>query len=85
VQEETGTKNYNFRMSIFRNKIIEVITYKAPLYSINVKYVNPRGTTSSREHSEVMKKYGLDRYTASAYLIALRGIEKHTLIRKAIT
>jgi len=82
---DRGTKNYNFRMSIFRNKIIEVITYKAPFYSINVKYVNPRGITSSREHSEVMKKYGLDRHTASAYLIALKGIERHTLIQEAIT
>ena len=47
-------------------------------------YKSSRGITSSREHSEVMKEYGLDRYTASAYLIALRGIEKHTLIQKAI-
>jgi len=39
-----------------------------------VKFVNPKGTTSSREHDEVMKRYGLDRHTASAYLVALRCI-----------
>ena len=49
---------------------------KAPLYSIRVEYVDPKGTTRSKEHDEVMRKYGLDRHTASAYLIALKGIEK---------
>jgi len=32
------------------------------------------------EHDDVMKRYGLDRHTASAYLIALRGIERHSMI-----
>ena len=41
-----------------------------------VKYVDPKGTTNSRGHAEVMKKDRLDRHTASAYLIALKGIEK---------
>lgn len=36
--------------------------------------VDPRGTTKSREHEEVMRRLGLDRHTASAYLIALRGL-----------
>ena len=78
-------RNYNWRVSVFRSGVIEMIAMKAPLYSINVKYVNPRGTTSSREHGEVMKKYGLDRHTASAYLIALKGIERHILTQKVIT
>jgi len=68
------TKNYNYKISIFRNRIIEVITYKAPLYSIEVKHVNPKGTTHSKEHDEIMEKNGLDRHTASAYLIALKGL-----------
>jgi len=67
-------ENYNHKVSIFRSSIIERITMKAPLYSIETKYVNPRGTTNSTEHDELMKKYGLDRHTASAYLIALRGL-----------
>jgi len=78
------SKNYNYKVSVFRNRMIETITYKAPLYAINVEHVNPRGTTSSREHDEIMRKHGLDRHTASAYLIALRGIERHNLIQKAI-
>jgi len=68
-------ENYNHKVAIFRSTIIERITMKAPLYSIEVKYVNPRGTTNSTEHDEIMKKYGLDRHTASAYLIALKGIK----------
>jgi len=43
---------------------------KAPLYSIETKYVNPRGTTNSKEHDETMRKHGLDRHTTSAYLTA---------------
>jgi len=81
---ERKTGNYNYRVSIFRNRIIEVITYKASPYAITVKYVNPKGTTHSEEHDEIMGRYGLDRHTTSAYLIALRGIERHNLIQKAI-
>jgi hypothetical protein len=68
-------ENYNYKVSVFRSTIIERITMKAPLYSIETKYVNPRGTTSSTEHDELMRKYGLDRHTTSAYLIALKGIK----------
>jgi len=78
------SKNYNYKKSIFRNKIIEVITYKAPLYSLKTIYVSPKGTTHSKKHDEAMRKHGLDRHTASAYLIALRGIERCTTIQKAI-
>jgi len=71
---ERKTRNYNYRVSIFRNRVIEVIAYKAPLYAISVKYVNPRGTTHSKEHDEIMRIHGLDRHTTSAYLIALKGL-----------
>jgi len=67
-------ENYNYRISVFRSSVIEMIALKAPLYGIEVKYVDPKGTTSSREHDEIVKRYGLDRHTASAYLIALRGL-----------
>jgi hypothetical protein len=33
--------------------------------------------TSSEEHDEIMKRYGLDRHVTSAYLIALRSILKY--------
>jgi len=68
-------KNYNWKVAAFRSSIIEMITVKAPLYSIKVGYVDPKGTTRSKEHDEVMKKYRLDRHTASAYIIALKGLK----------
>ncbi|MFP3297060.1 MAG: transposase [Vulcanisaeta sp.] len=67
-------ENYNYKVSVFRSSIIEKITMKAPLYSIRVGYVNPRGTTNSTEHDELMRRYGLDRHTASAHLIAIKGL-----------
>jgi hypothetical protein len=68
-------ESYNYRKAIFRSSVIEMVALKAPLYGIEVKYVDPRGTTSSKEHDEIMKRLGLDRHTASAYLIALRGLK----------
>jgi hypothetical protein len=67
-------ENYNYKVSVFRSTIIERITMKAPLYSIKVGYVNPKGTTNSTEHDELMRKHGLDRHTASAHLIAIKGL-----------
>jgi hypothetical protein len=40
-------ENYNHKVSTFRSTIIERTALKAPLYGIEVKYVNPRGTTNS--------------------------------------
>jgi len=71
---DRGHENYNYKISVFRSSVIEMIALKTPLYSIEVKYIDPKGTTSSEEHGEIMKRYGLDRHTASAYLIALRGL-----------
>jgi len=72
--ERRGRK-WNWKVSMFRNSIIERITWKAPLYAIEVRYVDPRGTTHSKEHGEIMKRFGLDRHLASAYLIALKGLK----------
>jgi hypothetical protein len=47
---------------------------KAPLYGLNTKFVEPMETTSSIEHDGAIKRFRLDRYTASAYIIALRSI-----------
>lgn len=77
--------NYNWRVMVFRSSVIEMVAMKAPLYAIKVGYVEPRGTTRSREHDAVMRRYGLDRHSASAYLVALRGIERHDSVQKAIT
>jgi hypothetical protein len=67
--------NYNHKVMTFRSSIIERIALKAPLYSIRVGYVNPRGTTNSTKHDETMRKYGLDRHTASAHPTALKGLK----------
>ena len=81
---ERKSNNYNYRVQVFRTRLVERIAMKAPLYAIDVKYVSPRGTTSSEEHDEVMKRCGLDRHSASACMIALRGREKHILTQKGI-
>ena len=75
---ERRSENYNWKVSTFRSSIIEMIALKAPLYGIEVAYVNPKGTSNSREHSEAMKKLRLDRHATSAYLIALRGVAKQS-------
>jgi len=38
--------------------------------------VDPKGTTSSKEHKKVMKRKGLDRHMASAYIIACKGLKR---------
>jgi len=73
---ERKSESYNWRVAVFRSKIVEMIAMKAQLYSIEVRYVDPRGTTNSEEHDEAMKRLGLDRHTASAYLIARRLLNK---------
>jgi len=67
------SKNYNYKVSIFRNSIIERILWKAPLYGLRVVTVSPKGTTRSEDHEYVMRKCGLDSHTASAYIIALKA------------
>ncbi len=69
-------RNYNWKVMVFRSSIIEMIALKAPLYSIKIVYVDPRGTTNSKEHDELMKKHRLDRHIASAHLIALKGLKQ---------
>jgi len=71
-----GHENYNHRVSVFRCRVIEMIALKAPLYATRVVYVNPAGTTNSRDHDEVVRRYGADKHTASAYLIALRALNQ---------
>jgi len=67
-------RNYNWKVATFRSSVIEMIAMKAPLYAIRVKYVEPKGTTKSGEHDKIMKKHRLGKHTASAYMIALKGL-----------
>ena len=73
--ERRGRK-WNWKVSMFRSSIIERISWKAPLYAMEVRYVDPKGTTHSQDHDALMRRYGLDRHTASAYLIALKGLDR---------
>jgi len=47
---------------------------KALRLGFNVMLVNPKGTTNSEGHDKVMRERGFDKHTASAYLIALKGL-----------
>ncbi len=44
--------------------------------------VDPKGTTHSHEHEEVMRRRGLDRHMASAYVIAYKGLKVITNHKK---
>ncbi|NPA70898.1 MAG: transposase [Crenarchaeota archaeon] len=70
--ERKGRK-WNWKVSMFRNSIIEKITWKAPLYSMKTIYVNPRNT--SKEGEKIGKRLGLDRHLGSAYIIAKRALK----------
>lgn len=70
--ERRGNK-WNWKVSMFRNSIIEGIMWKAPLYSMKTVYVNPKNT--SREGERIGKKQGLDRHLGSAYIIAKRALK----------
>jgi len=71
----TRSKKANRKINRFAKKqLIQHGVAMALKYGLRALLVDPKGTTNSREHGELMKKYGLDRHTASAYLIALRGL-----------
>ncbi|WP_243671631.1 hypothetical protein [Vulcanisaeta sp. JCM 16161] len=72
----TRSKSGNRKVSRFAKK--QLLTHgviKALRLGFNVVLVNPKGTTNSEEHEKVMREKGYDRHTASAYLIALKGLE----------
>ncbi|GEM_PF-1289801 len=67
---------WNYKVSRFTCSLTEVIIDICSRLGIRVEKVDPRGTTHSKEHYEVMRRYGLDKHMASAYLIAKKGLEK---------
>jgi len=73
---ERKDKHWNYRVSRFRAKTIEDIKQVCKQHSIPYIEVDPKGTTHSEEHKQIVQKLGLDRHMASAYLIAKRGLEK---------
>ena len=46
------SRNYNYRVQIFRSRVVERIVMKAPLYAVSIEYVDLKGTTRSKEHDE---------------------------------
>ncbi len=66
-------ENYNYAVQSFRSRVIETIRMKSPLYGIKTSYLNPANISKIGE--ELMRKLGVDRHTASAYIIALRGLK----------
>jgi len=71
----TGSKSGNRKVSRFaKKKLLTHGVIKALRLFFNVVLVNPRGTTNSEDHDRVMREKGFDKHTASAYLIALKGL-----------
>ena len=71
----TGSKSGNRKVSHFAKKQLLIHSViKSLRLGFNVVLVNPKGTTNSEEHDRVMREKGFDRHTASAYLIALKGL-----------
>jgi len=71
----TRSKSGNRKASRFAKK--QMLTHgvvKSLRLGFNVILVNPKGTTNSEAHDKVMREKGFDRHTASAYLIALKGL-----------
>ncbi|MGC9072310.1 MAG: hypothetical protein ACP5HK_06435 [Acidilobus sp.] len=71
----TRSRSGNRKVSRFAKK--QMLTHgviKALRLGFNVVLVNPKGTTNSEDHDRVMREKGFDRHTASAYLIALKGL-----------
>ena len=72
----TRSKSGNRKITRFakRQMLIHGVI-KSLRLGFNVILVNPKGTTNSEEHDRVMREKGFDRHTASAYLIALKGLK----------
>ncbi|ACP49398.1 transposase [Sulfolobus islandicus Y.N.15.51] len=71
----TRSRSGNRKVSRFAKK--QLLTHgvvKALRLGFNVVLVNPKGTTNSEDHDRIMREKGFDRHTASAYLIALKGL-----------
>jgi hypothetical protein len=71
----TGGRTGNRKVARFaKRQLIQHGVVMALKYGFRILLVDPKGTSSSKEHDEIVKKFGLDKHAASAYLIALRGL-----------
>jgi len=70
----TKSRTANRKMSKFaKRELLRHAIVMSLKYGFRVLLVDPKGTTSSGDHDEIMKRCGLDGHSASAYLIALRA------------
>jgi len=86
IKRKKFTRNPTANRKITRFAKRELMQYGILMsmkYGFKVLLIDPRGTTRSKEHDDVMKRYGLDKHIASAYMIALRGMKRHSLLQKA--
>jgi predicted transposase len=73
----TGNPTANRKISKFaKRQLLLHGILRSLREGLHVVLVDPRGTTNSEEHSKAMRRYGLDRHMASAYLVALRALSK---------
>jgi hypothetical protein len=71
----TRSRSGNRKITRFANRQLLVHgVIKSLRLGFNVVLVNPKNTTNSEDHDKVMWEKGFDRHTASAYLIALKGL-----------
>ncbi len=74
-RKRTKSHTANRKISRFaKRQLLRHGMIMAMKYGFRVLLVDPRGTTDSEEHDVTMRRLGLDTHTASAYLVALRGL-----------
>jgi len=70
----TNNPNSNRKISRFaKRELLRHGVVKALRLGFTVILVDPRGTSSSTTHRQIMKEKGLDRHTTSAYIVAYRA------------
>jgi len=73
----THNPNINRKITKFPKKqLLRHGVIKALKLGFTVILVNPKGTSGSVTHRQIMREKGLDRHMASAYMIAYRGLKK---------
>ncbi len=72
----TSIPNANRKIAKFPKKqLLKNSIIKALKLRFTVILVNPRGTSSSIAHKQIMREKGLDKHATSAYIIAYRGLK----------
>jgi len=82
----TSNSSVNRKIAKFpKRQMLRHGVIKTLKLGFTVVLVNPRGTSNSLTHRQVMRENGLDRHIASAYMIAYRGLKKLKKQQPSIT